>query len=99
MADDMPVRLRLPDEAACLQQRPQLEAARQPPRAEGAPPRTLGRTLSSRQFWDLMERWHIPEATALELIEFSREARRSGQAAPLQIHDPPAEDHVLSAGD
>jgi hypothetical protein len=47
--------------------------------AEGAPPRTLGRTLSSRRFWDLMERWHIPDATALELIEFPGKLGVSGK--------------------
>jgi hypothetical protein len=31
----------------------------------------MGRVLSSRQFWDLMERWRVPDAIALELIEFS----------------------------
>ena len=47
--------------------------------AEYAPPRPLGRILSSRQFWDLMERWHIPDATALELIEFPGKLGASGK--------------------
>ena len=46
---------------------------------EDAPPRPLGRILSSRQFWDLMERWHIPDATALELIEFPGKLGMSGK--------------------
>jgi hypothetical protein len=40
-----------------------------------------------------MERGHIPDATALELIEFP------GKLGVLQIHNPPAADHVLSARD
>ena len=38
--------------------------------SEEAPSGRLGRVLSSRQFWDLMERWRVPDATALELIGF-----------------------------
>ena len=41
---------------------------------EDAPPRPLGRILSSRQFWDLMERW-----PALELIEFPGKLGMSGK--------------------
>jgi hypothetical protein len=47
--------------------------------AEYAPSRPLGRILSSRQFWDLMERWHISDATALELIEFPGKLGVSGK--------------------
>ena len=39
----------------------------------------MGRVLSSRQFWDLMERWRIPDATALELIEFPGKLGASGK--------------------
>jgi hypothetical protein len=46
---------------------------------EEVPPRPLGRVLSSRQFWDLMERWHVPDATALELIEFPGKLGASGK--------------------
>jgi hypothetical protein len=31
----------------------------------------LGRFLSSAEFWQLMERWHVPNAQALELLEFA----------------------------
>ena len=48
----------------------EVNAARAAPEPEEVPARPLGRVLSSRQFWDLMERWHVPDATALELIEF-----------------------------
>ena len=47
--------------------------------ADYAPSRPLGRIQSSRQFWDLMERWHIPDATALELIEFPGKLGVSGK--------------------
>ena len=43
------------------------------------PPRPLGRILSSRQFWDLMEKWRIPDATSLELIEFAGKLGKSGK--------------------
>ena len=39
----------------------------------------MGRTLSSRQFWDLMECWRVPDATALELIEFPGKLGASGK--------------------
>jgi hypothetical protein len=35
-----------------------------------ARPRPLGSVLSPRQFWDLMQRWRVPDATALELIGY-----------------------------
>ena len=41
--------------------------------------RPLGRVLSSRQFWDLMERWRIPDAIALELIEFPGKLGKEGK--------------------
>jgi hypothetical protein len=43
------------------------------------PPRPLGRILSSRQFWDLMEKWSIPDATSLELIEFAGKLGKNGK--------------------
>ena len=42
-------------------------------------PRPLGRVLSPRQFWDIMERWHIPDAIALELIEFPGKLGKEGK--------------------
>ena len=57
-------------------------AAREGPQrhaSEEAPPGRLGRVLSSRQFWDLMERWRVPDATALELIEFPGKLGASGK--------------------
>ncbi len=48
--------------------------------AGDVPPRpALGRVLSPRQFWDLMERWHVSDATALELIEFPGKLGASGK--------------------
>ena len=46
--------------------------------AEVSPP-PLGRVLSAPQFWELMERWRIPDATALELIGFSGKLGASGK--------------------
>jgi hypothetical protein len=46
---------------------------------EEAPIKPLGPVLSARQFWDLMERWHIPDATALELIEFPGKLGKEGK--------------------
>ena len=43
------------------------------------PPRALGRTLSAKQFWDLMERWHVPDAVALDLIEYPGKLGASGK--------------------
>ncbi len=39
----------------------------------------MGRSLSSRQFWDLMEYWRVPNVTALELIEFPGKLGASGK--------------------
>jgi len=47
--------------------------------SEEAPPRRLGRVLSSQQFWDLMERWRVPDAIALELIEFPGKLGKQGK--------------------
>jgi hypothetical protein len=41
--------------------------------------RPLGRVLSSRQFWDLMERWRVPDAMSLELIEFAGKLGKNGK--------------------
>jgi hypothetical protein len=41
--------------------------------------RPLGPILSSRQFWDLMERWRVPDASALELIEYPGKLGASGK--------------------
>jgi len=46
--------------------------------AEVSPP-PLGPVLSARQFWDVMERWRIPDAMALELIGFSGKLGASGK--------------------
>ena len=52
-----------------------------PPNHEDAetPSKPLGRILSSRQFWDLMERWRIPDATSLEVIEFAGKLGKNGK--------------------
>jgi len=34
-------------------------------------PPALGRFLSAAQFWQLMERWRVSDAVALELLEFA----------------------------
>ena len=47
--------------------------------ANDTPARPLGRILSSRQFWDLMEHWRIPDATSLELIEFAGKLGKNGK--------------------
>ena len=39
----------------------------------------MGRPLSSRQFWDLMACWLVPDAAALELIEFPGKLGASGK--------------------
>lgn len=56
-------------------------AAQAPAPDEAASPERLplGRVLSSRQFWELMERWHVPDATALELIGFSGKIGAAGK--------------------
>lgn len=46
---------------------------------EDTQPRPLGRVLSARQFWDLMERWRVPDATALELIEYPGKLGSAGK--------------------
>src|ERR1700760_1160854 len=43
------------------------------------PPRPSGRVLSSAQFWELMERWRVPDAVALELIEFPGKLGKEGK--------------------
>jgi hypothetical protein len=35
--------------------------------------------LSARQFWDLMEQWRVPDAAALELIEFAGKLGKEGR--------------------
>jgi hypothetical protein len=42
-------------------------------------PRRLGRVLSAREFWEQMERWHVPDDVALELIEFPGKLGKSGK--------------------
>jgi hypothetical protein len=44
-----------------------------------ATPRSLSRILSSRQFWDHMEKWRIPGASSLELIEFAGKLGKNGK--------------------
>jgi hypothetical protein len=41
--------------------------------------RPLGPVLSSRQFWDLMGHWRVPDASALELIEYPGKLGASGK--------------------
>ena len=41
--------------------------------------RPLGRILSAQQFWDTMERWRVPDAMALELIEYPGKLGAAGK--------------------
>ena len=59
--------------------RTEVATASAAPEPEEAPVRPLGRVLSSRQFWDIMERWHVPDATALKLIEFPGKLGKEGK--------------------
>ncbi|HET7884406.1 MAG TPA: hypothetical protein VFL55_26190 [Acetobacteraceae bacterium] len=57
---------------------------RQNPAARGSQPspeapRPIGRVLSTPQFWELMERWKISDATALELIDYPGKLGTSGK--------------------
>jgi hypothetical protein len=53
--------------------------ARTAPEPSEPSPRPLGRAVSSRQFWDIMERWRVPDAVALELIEFPGKLGKEGK--------------------
>ena len=53
--------------------------ARTAPEPRELLPRPLGRALSPRQFWNIMERWHVPDAIALELIEFPGKLGKEGK--------------------
>ncbi|MEJ0018936.1 MAG: hypothetical protein WDN25_20710 [Acetobacteraceae bacterium] len=46
------------------------------PIATSSPP---SRALSARQFWEVMERWRVPDATALDLIEFPGKLGKEGK--------------------
>lgn len=50
-----------------------------PKPAAEAPDRPLGRVLSSTQFWALMQRWGVPDAQALELIQYPGKPGKSGK--------------------
>src|SRR6476620_995485 len=53
--------------------------ARTAPEPREPSPRPLGRVLSPRQFWDIMERWRVPDSMALELIEFPGKLGKEGK--------------------
>jgi hypothetical protein len=66
------------------------KSAKQPPQRvspdrvlspdEPEPARKLsGRVLSSAQFWALMEQWKVPDAVALDLIQFPGKPGKSGK--------------------
>lgn len=55
------------------------EAPQTTERQAGGSPRSLGRTLSARQFWDLMQRWGIADAVALDLIGYPGKLGASGK--------------------
>jgi hypothetical protein len=46
---------------------------------EQALPKGLGLVLSAREFWVQMERWHVPDDVALELIQFPGKLGKSGK--------------------
>lgn len=50
-----------------------------PPGETDPRPKSPGRALSSAQFWALMERWKVPDAVALELIQFPGKIGKSGK--------------------
>src|SRR5690348_1950515 len=54
-----------------------LPTADTPP--EDSPPHPVGRALSGQQFWDLMARWRVPDAPALELIGYPGKLGASGK--------------------
>jgi hypothetical protein len=43
------------------------------------PPEPLGRFMSASHFWELMERWKVPDSMALELIDYSGKIGASGK--------------------
>jgi hypothetical protein len=55
------------------------------PDAGDAPARPLGRVLSARHFWDLMERWRVTDAAALELIDRPGKVGSSGKRPRLRF--------------
>lgn len=66
--------------ATATRNRAEAPAAPAPaPAPEEGLARPVGRVLSSRQFWDLIERWRVPDATALELIEFPGKLGKDGK--------------------
>jgi len=61
----------------------------QAPRETSDTDRTSGRSLSAKQFWELMERWRVPDSMALDLIGFAGKMGKSGKRprfrfSPLQ---------------
>jgi hypothetical protein len=46
--------------------------------AEGAP-RSVGPSLTAKQFWALMERWKVADADALQLIGFAAKIGKAGK--------------------
>jgi len=64
--------------AAAITRKEEAEARTSPEPREASPP-PLGRVLSSRQFWDILERWRVPDVIALELIEFPGKLGKEGK--------------------
>lgn len=52
------------------QRHPTVSPSSRAPEADRAEPRPLGRVLSARQFWDLMQRWRVSDQAALLLIGY-----------------------------
>lgn len=55
-----------------------------PDTPETLPPRVSG-TMSSREFWELVDRLHIPDAEALELIEYTGKIGGSGKRPRFRL--------------
>jgi hypothetical protein len=53
--------------------------------ADNRPPRPLGQVLSVSQFWALMERWCVPDTTALELIHYPGQSGTSGKRPRFRL--------------
>jgi hypothetical protein len=53
--------------------------------ARNTPDRSLGRVLSAWQLWDLMGRWRVSDAAALELIDYPGKIGSSGKRPRLRF--------------
>jgi len=49
-----------------------------PDPTDAAPAQPMGRVVSAAQFWELMERWRVPDDVALVLIDYQGKIGKSG---------------------